>query len=276
MRSLFVVIFFLGALSVFDADACFSSQEPPKIRIINATDPQAFATPGFNFSDPEGSAYPPDTICQWSVFVDPGTVLQLSFFNFSVEYTTDCNEESVTVYDGSDDSAPLIKTLCGELGDVVPDPITSNGTSLFIRFVSNDDDLQLKGFLARVGYPLEVTACDRTGPQVFTRPEGIFATENYPVNYGNNELCEYLFQAPEGKVVHIHFSEFELAQDCNDDWLDVYDGPSAAHGAFGGRFFAAMRPPKLVSTTNNVYLRFESDNDQSNSGFYGFYEFVSA
>ena len=60
--------------------------------------------------------------------------------------------------------------------------------------------------------------------------------------------------------VNVTFLEFHL-EDHNDhchDWLQIHDGrDSTAH--LIGRFCGANNPPNFVSTTNKVYMWFDSD-----------------
>ena len=84
--------------------------------------------------------------------------LQLGFFNFSVEGCSDCSCDVVKVYNGtSADEANLLKTLCGSLGDIVPDPTSVSGADLYVTFDSNDYATNDRGFLARVGYVIDNT-----------------------------------------------------------------------------------------------------------------------
>ena len=51
----------------------------------------------------------------------------------AVEYEDDCQYDSVTVFDG--ESVTPLATLCGSS---VPSPITSSGSSMIVRFTSDD------------------------------------------------------------------------------------------------------------------------------------------
>jgi hypothetical protein len=54
---------------MLDPDACVTAPDTPITSVIEASTPQLFTTPGFNYSDPDGSAYPDNTICQWSIYL---------------------------------------------------------------------------------------------------------------------------------------------------------------------------------------------------------------
>ena len=78
--------------------------------------------------------------------------------------------------------------------------------------------------------------------------------------YAHNQSCAYVISADEDKVVNVTFLEFHL-EDHNDhchDWLQIHDGrDSTAH--LIGRFCGTNNPPNFVSTTNKVYMWFDSD-----------------
>ena len=57
----------------------------------------------------------------------------------------DCQEDSVSVFNGNDGNAPLIGRYCDT---TVPSAITSAGSHLYIRFVSLSSGSQRTGFRA--------------------------------------------------------------------------------------------------------------------------------
>ena len=61
--------------------------------------------------------------------------VHLHFKSFDVETADgDCSFDSVKVYSGDSDKAPLQNTFCG---DDLPGDVTSAGNSLFISFLSD-------------------------------------------------------------------------------------------------------------------------------------------
>ena len=57
--------------------------------------------------------------------------VQLHFVSFDVEDESDCDYDSVRIYDGQDTSAPLMRNICG---DTLPGDVTSSGNTMFVRF----------------------------------------------------------------------------------------------------------------------------------------------
>uniref|UniRef100_A0A803T9B4 CUB and Sushi multiple domains 3 n=1 Tax=Anolis carolinensis TaxID=28377 RepID=A0A803T9B4_ANOCA len=97
-----------------------------------------------------------------------------------------------------------------------------------------------------------------------TSNEGILLSPNYPLNYENNHECIYSIQVQAGKGINISARTFHLAQ---ADVLKIYDGKdNTAHmlGAFTG---ASLRGLTLSSTSNHIWLEFNSDSEGTDEGF---------
>lgn len=93
-----------------------------------------------NFSDgtPNGVNYVENSNCQWLINPPGATSVNLNFNYFHTQSNTDF----VTVYDGSNTSAPIIGSYTGTN---IPAPITSSGSSLLVRF-STSSRFNYNGF----------------------------------------------------------------------------------------------------------------------------------
>lgn len=70
--------------------------------------------------------------------------IMLTFTHMDLESSSECSKDYVLVLDGNNEQAPLINRLCGQ---VSPSAITSQGSALFVQFVS-DMSIQRSGFRA--------------------------------------------------------------------------------------------------------------------------------
>ena len=76
----------------------------------------------------------------WSLSVEPGTQLKLTFESFSLEADDDCSYDYVEVsFDGYSEK------FCG---DSIPPSITSSGNSMTVKFISDIDYYDYDGFSA--------------------------------------------------------------------------------------------------------------------------------
>ena len=60
--------------------------------------------------------------------------VHLHFLRFRLEGSSNCEYDKVNIYDGSDDTAPLIRSLCGSRQ---PGDITASGNVVFVSFLSD-------------------------------------------------------------------------------------------------------------------------------------------
>ena len=60
--------------------------------------------------------------------------VRLHFLRFSLEGSSNCEYDKVNIYDGSDDTALLIRSLCGSRR---PGDITASGNVVFVSFLSD-------------------------------------------------------------------------------------------------------------------------------------------
>ncbi|XP_060729340.1 procollagen C-endopeptidase enhancer 2 [Tachysurus vachellii] len=124
----------------------------------------SFMTPNWPDRD-----YPPGVTCSWHIVAPEQQVIALTFEKFDVERDNYCRYDHMVVYNGGEPSdASRIGKFCG---DSPPAPIFSEGSNLFIQFVS-DLSLTADGFICHytfkpknftiTGYPVPVTAAAPT------------------------------------------------------------------------------------------------------------------
>ncbi|BHF63131.1 Bone morphoproteintic protein 1 [Sparganum proliferum] len=97
-----------------------------------------FTSPGYP------SNYPPSKICTWWIEVPAGFAIVLTFKSIELEDQTDCPYDYLEIFDGSSDSSPAVRRICGVQ---LPNPIWSTNNTMEVLFVS-DYAVQKKGFVA--------------------------------------------------------------------------------------------------------------------------------
>lgn len=94
------------------------------------------------FSDgSEAMPYSENQECNWRINTASGSVIKLSFQEFDLQALADY----VRVYDGPDDSSPVIATYSGSN---IPSEITSSSNQLYVSFYSDANGTGDQGFLA--------------------------------------------------------------------------------------------------------------------------------
>lgn len=94
--------------------------------------------------------------------------------------------------------------------------------------------------------------------------------------YLDNSQCSWRIHAPAGKVVRLSTSSFDLETDtsCDYDFLAVYDGRSN-HANLIGKF-CGNDVVEVVSSGRWLFVQFNSDDSDSNTGFHLTYHFQQA
>ncbi|RZB39105.1 CUB, FXa inhibition, and/or EGF CA domain containing protein [Asbolus verrucosus] len=97
----------------------------------------------YSHADYGYSDYPLSVDCQWIISTGSDYVVTVSFPVFSVDSGLECPNDSVTIFDGPNSTAPVIAKLCDE--QPPPSFISSRGASLTVLFHS-DESVADKGF----------------------------------------------------------------------------------------------------------------------------------
>jgi len=94
-----------------------------------------------NYFDIDGYNYYNDQTCSWLIKPEGGTNIDLTFLNFS----TEANNDFVTVYDGENTSGKLLGKFSGA---TLPSKITATSGNMYVVFTSNSNNID-KGFFAK-------------------------------------------------------------------------------------------------------------------------------
>ncbi|MBN3314648.1 CSMD3 protein, partial [Atractosteus spatula] len=100
---------------------------------------------------------------------------------------------------------------------------------------------------------------------VLTKRRGTILSPGYPEPYDNNLNCVWKISVPEGAGIQIQVVSF--ATEHNWDSLDFYDG-SDNNAPRLGSYSGTTIPQLLNSTSNSLYLNFQSDISVSAAGFH--------
>ncbi|XP_022426555.1 CUB and sushi domain-containing protein 1 [Delphinapterus leucas] len=105
----------------------------------------------------------------------------------------------------------------------------------------------------------------------FTQRRGTILSPGYPEPYGNNLNCIWKIIVTEGSGIQIQVISFATEQ--NWDSLEIYDGGDVAAPRLGS-FSGTTVPALLNSTSNQLYLHFQSDISVAAAGFHLEYKTV--
>ena len=106
-------------------------------------------------------------------------------------------------------------------------------------------------------------------------PCGYIASPNYPHGYPDNTKIMWYIRIAADNYINLQFTHFLVESsltDCKQDFLEVYNILRDGSKGLMGRYCQASPPPAvLLSGMNEMTIIFQSDQHNSNSGFFGHY-----
>lgn len=207
-------------------------------------------------TDGSGSAnYGNNANCKWIIQPAGATRLSLNFASFA----TESNNDIVYVYDGPDDTYPVLATWWG---NTLPPTINSsvgNG-AMCIKFTTN-------GSVVAGGWTANYTSIGTTpscsGGSILSSPSGSFSDGSNSSNYGNNQLCYWFIAPPCASGVTLSFSQFNT--ELNYDGVLIYDDLAGTNKI--ATLSGTSIPSAVTSTTGKMLIIFVSDYSTTLQGF---------
>ncbi|MBN3034321.1 MAG: C10 family peptidase [Bacteroidales bacterium] len=204
--------------------------------------------------------YPSGAECRWLIGTgtDNGERVWIRFHQFD----TDPVHDFVRIYDGTDETAPL---LAGLSGHSIPPAVTSTGSYLCIIF-ETDDSCEFGGWMADYMVFSEPFCLEN---QVMHALEcGYFDDASGPYHYMNQTHCQWVIAPSDDDIdsiasVTLYFRTFRLAE---GDTLHIHDGPDPGYPVLA-RLTGSQVPEDITSGRNRVCLVFSSDNQSTDEGW---------
>nr|UCK81482.1 MASP-related molecule 2-like protein [Arenicola marina] len=222
--------------------------------------------------------YPNDASCKWLIEAPLGMVVKISFTMLSMEgldENAECAYDSLTLYDGRSVNSDRLATVCGV---VAPDDMVSSGRRVRVVFMT-DSNVNDQGFILEFEFvnPNGVAPPEScSGEHLLTAGSEIVTSPGFPdVDYAPNARCSWKMVAAENKVIRLTFTDFAVEEEtsCLYDSVTVYDGGSE-DSPQQGMYCGLERPPEIISSTNQLYVLFETDYSLELGGFSFTYTFV--
>jgi Zn-dependent metalloprotease len=207
-------------------------------------------------TDGSGSAnYNNNANCKWVISPAGATQIQLTFTVFD----TESDYDTVFVYDGPDETFPVLATWWG---NTLPSVIntTSGVGAMCVRFTS--DFIQAAGGWS-ANYQAYVNTPNCGGGTILSTPTGSFNDGSAGNNYGNNQECYWFISPPCASSVTLSFSQFNTEQ--NYDGIVVFSDLSGTNQL--AVFTGTTIPSSITSNTGVMLVVFFSDYIISLQGF---------
>lgn len=207
---------------------------------------QELQDPQGGFSDGSGmAAYANGSQCAWRIQVDGANAITLSFTEFDVED----GKDFVYVYDGWDESAPL---LAMATGTTIPGNVQSGDGIMYVKFVS-DGDGTAGGWTA--GYQTTTGSyCDSL--TLFTLPVHEWSDGSEAENYGNNTWCQWLIQPASADSISLYVLELDTEE--AQDVVEVFDGTDSTAPLLGV-ISGSVLPSPVHAVSGAMFVQFRTN-----------------
>ncbi|KAJ8044115.1 hypothetical protein HOLleu_11493 [Holothuria leucospilota] len=203
--------------------------------------------------------------CEVSVNASSSDVaVMISFSDFNIEYGVDCAYDKLKIYDGDSSNGVQLANLCG---DKVPGPVYSSSSKMTL-VLQSDSSVTKKGFNGTV-YFVDKNSVPGPCIEATDTTNGlVISSRNFPNNYNNNEMCNYLITADSNSLIKLTFTSMDIEddQECLYDKLLVYDG-SSSNDPLIATLCGNTIPPSMTSSSNEMLLEFTSDYSVTEPGF---------
>uniref|UniRef100_A0A1I7RXF4 Cubilin n=1 Tax=Bursaphelenchus xylophilus TaxID=6326 RepID=A0A1I7RXF4_BURXY len=151
-------------------------------------------------------------------------------------------------------------------------------------FITYENSGETQPAVRRQGFQLlieEIThMCSETLYLDEIKKKGVIQSPGYPENSPNSLDCEWIIAAPPGHRIKftVDTEQFMLENadpdECKDDYLEIYDGPSGSSPLIG-KFCGDDPPSTLFSTDSHLFVRFVTDYYSPSEGWKATYELAS-
>ncbi|XP_018408776.1 PREDICTED: cubilin-like [Nanorana parkeri] len=214
------------------------------------------------------SPYRNEASCIWNIVAPADKVIHVHFNDFLLEQSTACNNDRVIISDE-------LSSLGSHCGAFTPKDLVSYSNTLSVRFISNSRVVDT-GFSATWEFvdPITIPSISQCGGH-FSSDKEEFMSPNWPnASYPGSQACTWKINVQPGKRIHIVFKSFEL-QIANftgscQDYVEVFDGDKAGANKLG-QFCGSTVPPTLNTTGNTAVIKFVSNHERHQNGFYGYW-----
>jgi hypothetical protein len=182
---------------------------------------------------------------------DSVSYIRITFDRFDTQENVDI----VRIYDGADETAPLL----GEYsGSEIPETIYSIGNEVLITFTT-DDEVEATGWM--LSYKaFQPTWC--SGLTSHTAPNGTFDDGSGSFHYNNGTTCMWTIEPQWANTATISFNYFDTELD--KDFLKVYD---LATQELLANLSGQEIPEPITSPSGRFYLVFSSNNANRGMGW---------
>ncbi|NXL85121.1 CUZD1 protein, partial [Alectura lathami] len=201
--------------------------------------------------------------CVWHIQRNDNQTIRLIFSNFKFAPSSSCETESIKVYDGPSSNSTLLGQVCNNT-DAVPVFQSSSNSLTFL--ITTNSVVFTRNFFVFYYYFSPATKIENCGGRL-TAHNGTFTSPNYPASYPEFMYCVWHIETPKNSKINLQFQDFflELDQNCQFDFVAVYDGLTTDSGLIGKA--CGLSRLTFESSSNIMTVVLSTDYANSYRGF---------
>ncbi|XP_013797015.2 cubilin [Apteryx mantelli] len=213
------------------------------------------------------AVYPHGISCTWTINIQPGYLIRLTFTSFNLAFDYSCRKDYLEIYDNS-----TVQKLGRYCGRSIPPSLTSGGNMMTLYFVT-DHSIASEGFSANY---ISLNASKVCSHQ-YSSGTGMLTSPNYPSNYPVRTECIYGITVGINRQIVLRFTDFALEGNkrCTEDYIEIRDGGYETSPPLG-KYCGADLPPVIISHGNKLWIKFVSDVFGTRKGFSAHWDGTSA
>ncbi|XP_012062648.1 PREDICTED: cubilin [Atta cephalotes] len=180
-----------------------------------------------------------------------------------------CYYDYVEIFDGDNENATQLATLCGDEENMPNTPYYSTHNFMYIKF-STDSNINGRGF------KLNYTTINRRCGGLLKEPNGVIQPPHENGSYFDNEDCIWTIQAPPGYIIQLNWMSFNLEyhSDCVNDYVKIYENYTSRDENIIATYCGNTKPPEITSQDRTLTIFFHTDITITNEGFVATYIFM--
>ncbi|KAL3290304.1 hypothetical protein HHI36_023648 [Cryptolaemus montrouzieri] len=214
--------------------------------------------------------YPPNNFpaksgnqrCAWNIETSNDKVLNITFKQFSLKYTPNCDEDWLQIHDGRNTAAHMLGRFCGN-------SLPRNGTlitahNVVYMWYRSDSSSVNSGF--ELIWSSVEPICNYN---ISVTSHGSIESPGSPGMYPNDRDCFWSLVAPTGKRLLFHFFSFDVGSsfNCTEDYLEFLPSLNSKETPFAKYCNSSVLPAPLHSPGPELLVHFHSNEKDRHSGF---------
>lgn len=199
--------------------------------------------------------YQNNTECSWLI-VPTDSVSGIEFEVLKLQMDDD---DYIVVFDGENDSDPVITTI---YGNSAIETFSSSSEKVLIKFITDADSVNDGWLIAFNG--IKPDYCNLI--QTITEPTAVITDGSNSYQYQNNTFCNWYIQPEGAESIRVTFTEFDIEPE--NDYIKILNSENQTVANISGNTL----PSPILVMGNKITVTFRSDASTRAQGFSFYYE----